>query len=61
MTAEQIAVESINRLPDTATWEEIEEGIRFLAAIGKALDDIKEGRLIPHEDVKSSLAEWLSE
>jgi len=48
-------------LPDSATWFDIEERIQFLAAIDKGLDDVKHGRVIPHEEVKESLKQWLSE
>ena len=60
MTRKQLAIETIQKLPDSAAWFDIEESIRFLAAIDKALDEIKNGRVIPHEDVKESLKQWLS-
>ena len=60
MTTKEIAVKSIAELPDCATWEDIEERVRFLAAIDRGLEDIRQGRLIPHEEVKASLSEWLS-
>lgn len=60
MTTKEIAVKSIGGLPDSATWEDIEERVRFLAAVDKGLDDIRQGKLIPHEEVKASLGKWLS-
>ena len=60
MTTKDIVLQSIQDLPDTASWAEIEERIRFLAAIEKGLDDIKAGKTVPHEDVKASLEQWLS-
>ena len=51
---------SIQELPENATWEEVEERIRFLAAIEKGRDDIKSGKVIPHEEVKKNLEKWLS-
>ena len=60
MTTKEIALKTIQELPDTVTWSDIEERIRFLAAIDKGLDDIKAGRVIPHQDVKESLRQWLS-
>jgi len=60
MTNKEIAVKSITELPDSATWEDIEERVRFLAAIDKGLEDIRQGKLIPHEEVKTSLTRWLS-
>ena len=60
MTTKEIAVKSIAELPDSTTWEDIEERVRFLAAVDRGLEDIRRGKLIPHEEVKASLAEWLS-
>ncbi len=60
MTTKDIAIKTIRDLPDSATWEDIEERVRFLAAIDRGLADIKTGKTIPHEQVKESLKEWLS-
>jgi predicted transcriptional regulator len=60
MTTKDVALKTIGELPDTVTWEDIEERIRFLAAIEKGLEDIKAGRIIPHDDVKKSLHTWLT-
>jgi predicted transcriptional regulator len=60
MTTKDIALQTIERLPSTATWADIEERVRFLAAIDRGLDDIRAGRVIPHADVKRSLGQWLS-
>lgn len=60
MTKKEIAIKIIRDLPDSATWADIEERIRFLAAIDKGLTDIKAGRVVPHEEVKESLGKWLS-
>ena len=61
MTTKEIAIKSINDLPETATWADIEARVQFLAAIETGLNDILEGRVIPHDDVKASLEKWLSE
>jgi predicted transcriptional regulator len=55
-----LAIKTIGTFPDSATWADIEERIRFLAAIDKGFDDIKSGQVIPHEEVKESLGKWLS-
>jgi predicted transcriptional regulator len=60
MTTKEKAIKTIQELPDTVTWSDIEERIRFLAAIDKGLEDIKSGRVIHHEEVKESLKQWLS-
>ncbi len=61
MSTKELAINTILELPDTATWEDIEERIRFLAAIERGRKDIQEGKVVPHEEVKKQLAEWLSE
>ena len=43
-----MAIKTIQELPDSATWEDIEERIRFLAGIDRGLADIKAGRIVPH-------------
>ena len=55
MTRKEIAIKSIQDLPDSVTWADIEERIRFLAAIDRGLADIKSGKIIPHKEVKESL------
>ena len=60
MKSKEIAIKTIQELPDSATWADIEERIHFLAAIDKGLEDIKSGKVVPHEEVKESLKEWLS-
>jgi predicted transcriptional regulator len=60
MTRKEIAIKSIQDLPDSVTWADIEERIRFLAAVDRGLADIKSGKIIPHKEVKESLKRWLS-
>jgi len=60
MTSKDLAIKTIQELPDSATWEDLEERVRFLAAIDKGLADIKAGRVVPHEEVKESPRQWLS-
>lgn len=59
MITKEKAIKTIQELPDTVTWD-IEERIRFIAAIDKGLEDIKAGRVVPHQKVKESLNQWLS-
>jgi predicted transcriptional regulator len=55
MAKKEIAIKTIEDLPDSATWADIEERIRFLAGIDKGLEDIKAGRVVPYEQVKETL------
>lgn len=59
MTSKEMAIKIIQDLPDSVTWADIEERIRFLAGIDRGLADIKSGNTIPHEKVKESLKKWL--
>ncbi len=60
MTSKELAIKTIRDLPDSATWADIEERVRFLGAIDKGMADIKAGRTVPHNEVKKSLKKWLS-
>jgi hypothetical protein len=55
MTNKEVAIKTIQDLPDSVTWADIEERICFLAAIDRGLADIKSGKIIPHKEVKESL------
>jgi len=60
MSDKQLALDSIERLPEEASLDDIAERMEFLAAIRKGLDQIERGETIPHEEVKRQLAAWLS-
>ncbi len=60
MNSKEIAIKIIQDLPDSVTWADIKERICFLAAIDRGLDDIKSGKVIPHKEVKESLARCFS-
>jgi len=60
MSTKDLVLDTIKRMPNSATWVEIEERIRFLAAIEKGRKEIREGKVIPHQDVKHRLQSWIS-
>jgi predicted transcriptional regulator len=60
MSDKQLALDSIERLPENASLDVIAERVEFLAAIRKGLDQIELGETVPHEEVKRQLATWLS-
>lgn len=59
MSTKELALETIQELPENASWPEIEERIQFVAVIGKSPDDGVRGRLVPHEDVRTLLNGWI--
>ncbi len=60
MSTKEIVLASSRELPDSASWEDIEERIRFLAAIEKGRQDIRAGKVVPHEEVRAQLDRSLS-
>lgn len=60
MTQKQMVLETVNRLPDDCSIDEIADRIDFLAAVQKGFDQLDQGAGIPHEEVKKQLASWLT-
>ena len=60
MTTKEIALKTIDELPENATWEDIQERINFVVAVRKGLRELDEGKGISHERVKEEFAEWLT-
>ena len=52
MNLKEEAQRLIERLPDEATWEDIEHAIDVRKAIDAGLKDSREGRTIPHEEIR---------
>ena len=61
MTAKEIAIQTIQGLPENVTWEDIQERINFIAGIRKGLREIEDGKGIPHHQIRKEWMEWLSE
>jgi len=60
MTSKEIAMKTIEQLPEDATWEDIQGRINFIAAVRKGLRELDEGEGIAHDRVKEEFAEWLT-
>ncbi len=60
MTTKEIALKTIEQLPENASWEDIQERINFIVGVRKGLRELDEGQGIPHEKVKEEFAEWLT-
>lgn len=61
MTAKDLAIQAINRLPDNADWAQVEDRIQFVAGLRKGLSELDQGKGINHCVVKEEFAEWLTE
>ncbi len=55
MTTKDMAIQTINRLPDNADWAQIEERIHFVAGLRKGLYELDRGEGISHNVVKAAI------
>jgi len=60
MTTKEIALRTIEQLPEDASREDIQERINFVAGVRKGLRELDEGKGISQEKVKEEFAEWLT-
>jgi len=52
-------MESLKRLPDDASFDDILYHVYVLHGIAAGMADVEAGRVIPHEEVKNRIFEWL--
>ena len=57
--AKRNAIEVIQRLPDESSYEDIVERLLFLQKVEAGLEDIREGRVVSHDEAKRRLSRWL--
>ncbi len=57
MTSKEITLQTIEQLPEDASWEDIQERINFAAAVRKGLHELDEGKGISHEKIIKEFAE----
>lgn len=60
MSTKEAAIHTIESLPDYATWDDVQERINFVAGVRKGIEELDEGKAIPHQKVKEEFEEWLS-
>jgi len=60
MSDKQIALETIQQLPESVTLDEIKKRLEFVTGVREGLDQVGRGETVPHEQVKRELAEWLT-
>jgi predicted transcriptional regulator len=59
-SAKQGVIEMLQRLPDDCTLEQIEYHLHVYARLQQAVADIDAGRVVPHDEVKRRVEEWLT-
>lgn len=58
LTDKQLAVQALDRMPESISLEQISEELAILAALQKAQRAADEGRLISHEEVHQRSMAW---
>jgi predicted transcriptional regulator len=61
MSTREKAIEALRELPEDASWPDIEDRIHFLASVERGRQDIREGKVVPHEEVTEALAGWITQ
>ena len=61
MSTKELAIRSLQELPEDATWEDVQERINFIAGVRRGLRELEEGKGIPHDRVREEFAEWLTD
>jgi predicted transcriptional regulator len=60
MKDKQVAIETINHLPEDASMEQIAEELQIMAALRKGKEDIRAGRTKTHAEVEQMFEAWIS-
>jgi predicted transcriptional regulator len=53
------AIKAIRKLPDTATVDDIIYQVYFIAQVEAGMNDVREGRVVSHEEAKKRMRKWL--
>jgi predicted transcriptional regulator len=61
MSNRQLALETIQRMPDQISFDEILDEIALLASIERGREQIRRGEGVPHEEVVKRLETWITE
>jgi predicted transcriptional regulator len=60
MSDKTLVLETVSKLPEDATFQEIAEAIAVAAAIRRGEEAADAGKVMTHEEVKKRLASWLT-
>jgi predicted transcriptional regulator len=60
-TAKERIRQVLDEVPDDASYEDIEYRIYLRRKIDQGLEDIRQGRVLSHEEVERRMAKWLGE
>ena len=60
MSDKEQLLEAVQKMPDEATFDEMVERLRFLAALREGQEQIKRGETIPHEQIEKERRQWIT-
>ena len=60
MTDKQMVLETVEKLPESATIEQIREELDIIAGLKRGLEDSEAGRVKSHEEVKTLVESWIT-
>jgi len=60
MTAKKMVLETVEQLPDDATFDEITARLEVIAAIQKGLDSLDRGEGKSIDEVEKLMASWIT-
>jgi predicted transcriptional regulator len=60
MSTKEIAIRSLEELPEDADWDDVQERINFIVGVRRGLRELDEGKGIPHDRVREEFAQWLT-
>ena len=60
MTDKQAVLDALQRLPESATLDEIAEELRIMSAIKRGRDDVANGRAKTHEEAEKLVLQRLT-
>lgn len=60
MTAKATVLDAIEKLPDSASYEEIVRRIEFMAKVQNGMEQIRRGEGVSLEDVRQQVSSWAS-
>ena len=58
-TAKEEVLQILGRLPDDATYEDIQYHIYVCQKVERGLKDVEEGRVVSQQDAERRMAKWL--
>ena len=60
MTPKRKTLQALGNIPEDASYDQLQEVVKILAALEEAEADVRKGRVVSHEEVKRRLAQWSS-